>query len=259
VSDPIPLPTYGLGQTQAMLDGLHRDGCVLIPGVIPAPLVEEARRAIDRLEPIHWDMTGETDHYKNVFNRDPFWLQFLDWPGVIDLAEAALRPSCHVIGQTAWRSHPGHRGVGLHLDYLAMELPTESLPADWQIPMFICTAHIFLSDITIDLCPTYVIRGSHRAARRPGRWAYEWNGREPQPVLCNAGDVLFFRSDLWHSGSDNLSGDRTRYLLQVHYSRREFAQHFAPYLGWRFNPEVIARCTERQLRLLGDHPAGAYD
>jgi hypothetical protein len=71
--------------------------------------------------------------------------------------------------------------------------------------------------------------------------------------------VLFFRSDLWHSGSDNLTGDKTRYLLQVHYGRREFAHHFAPYLDWTFNPAVLAAATDRQKRLLGDHEPGAYD
>jgi hypothetical protein len=37
------------------------------------------------------------------------------------------------------------------------------------------------------------------------------------------------------------------------------AQHFAPYLEWRFNPEVVAACTRRQRRLLGEHPQGSYD
>lgn len=81
----------------------------------------------------------------------------------------------------------------------------------------------------------------------------------PQPVLCDAGDVLFFRSDLWHSGSDNLTDEGIRYLLQVHYGRREMANHFAPYLEWRFNPDVLAACTSLQRRLLGDHRQGAYD
>jgi hypothetical protein len=258
-TDPVPLPTFAPGRTLDMLAAMHRDGCVLVPGVVPPDRVSDARRAIDRLTPIHWDFAGVTDHYKTVFNRDPFWLPFLDLSGVIDLAQSCLGANCHVIGQTAWRSHPGHRGVGLHLDYLAMELPPEALATEWPIPMFLCTAHVYLSDITIDLCPTYVIPGSHRAARRPGRWATDWQGRPPQPVLCAAGDVLFFRSDLWHSGSDNLTGDKTRYLLQVHYGRREFAHHFAPYLDWTFNPAVLAAATDRQKRLLGDHEPGAYD
>jgi ectoine hydroxylase-related dioxygenase (phytanoyl-CoA dioxygenase family) len=149
--------------------------------------------------------------------------------------------------------------VGLHLDYLPMELPAKGLPGTFRVPMFLCTAHYYLSDITEDLCPTYVVPGSHRAGRRPGPAEAHWNGRLPQPVLCAAGSVLFFRSDLWHSGSENQTEDQVRYLLQVHYGRREMAQHFAPYFEWRFNPLVVAACNPRQRRLLGEHKQGAYD
>jgi hypothetical protein len=37
------------------------------------------------------------------------------------------------------------------------------------------------------------------------------------------------------------------------------AQHFAPYLEWRFHPDVIAAATPRQRRLLGDHAPGPFD
>jgi hypothetical protein len=253
------LPTYLPGETDRMLEALHVDGFVLITGVLQAAETEVTRKKIDCLQPIHWDFADMTDHFKNVFNRDQFWLSFLDRDGVIDLAEAALGRNCHIIGETAWRSHPMSRGVGLHVDYLPMEWPDRGVPDPIRVPMFVCTAHFYLSAITENLCPTYVIPGSHRAGRRPGRRDAQWNGRLPQPVLCAAGDVLFFRSDLWHSGSENLTTNHVRYLLQVHYGRREIAQHFAPYLEWRFNPEVIASCSPRQRRLLGDHPRGAYD
>jgi hypothetical protein len=253
------LPTHGAADAERMLGALAADGFVLIPGVLSPEEARVAREKIDGLEPLRWDFTGVTDHYKNVFNRDPFWLSFIDRPGVIVLAEAALGDDCHIIGETAWRSHPGHRGVGLHLDYLPMGWPEPGIPDGVQVPMFLCTAHVYLSPQPAELCPTHIVPGSHRAGRKPRRLETHWRGRLPQPVLCDAGDVLFFRSDLWHSGSDNATADRVRYLLQVHYGRREMAQHFAPYLEWRFNPDVIAACSPRQLRLLGDHRQGAYD
>jgi ectoine hydroxylase-related dioxygenase (phytanoyl-CoA dioxygenase family) len=126
--------------------------------------------------------------------------------------------------------------------------------------MHVCTAHFYLSDITAELCPTMIIRGGHKSGRYPQRHnEVTWHGRSAEPVLCRAGDVLFFRSDLWHSGSKNTTADQVRYLLQVHYGRRQMAQHFAPYLQWRFNPAVLAACNKSQLRLLGDHRQGAYD
>lgn len=263
MTDPDPYddrpPACAAGDVARMRAAMHSDGFVLLRGGVPADEIRDARRRIDRLELLPWDFRGATDHYKNVFNRDPYWIRFLDKPGVIDVAEATLGQNCHIIGQTAWRSHPGHRGVRLHLDYLPLEWPEPGVPEDFCLPVFLATAHFYLSPQTVDLCPTHVIPGSHRAGRRPERDETHWNGRTLQPVLCEAGDVLFFRSDLWHSGSDNRTVDQTRYLLQVHYGRREMAQHFAPYFEWRFNPDTLAACNPRQRRLLGDHPQGAYD
>lgn len=246
--------------TAKCLEALHREGFVLLPGVLDGPRIVALRDAIDRLKPQHWDYSGLLDHYKCVFNRDPLWLPFLDLPGVIELAEAALGSDCHIIGQTAWRCHPGFIGLEPHLDYLAMELP-QSVLADsgFTLPMQICTVQIYLDDIDANLCPTLVIPGSHRAGRAPAKGENHWRGRPAQPVLCCAGDALMFRSELWHAGSSNLTADRTRYLLQVHYGRRMVAQKFSPYLHWQFNPQVLAAATPRQRRLLGEHEEAEYD
>lgn len=255
----MPNPPIDPALTAARLLALHQHGYVLLPGVLSAGQIAELRTAIDRLKPQHWDYSGLLDHYKCVFNREPLWLPYLDQPGVIELAEAALGADCHVVGQTAWRCHPGFVGAGLHLDYLVMELPPALLadPA-FELPMQICTAHFYLDDIDLDLCPTLVIPGSHRAGRKPLTGESQWRGLPAQAVLCRAGDVLMFRSELWHAGSSNRT-DRSRYLLQVHYGRRMVAQKFSPYLTWRFAPAVLAACTPRQRRLLGEHEEAEYD
>lgn len=247
-------------ETARHLADLHEWGFVLLPGVLDSERIAAVRAAIDCLQPIHWDYQGLVDdHYKCVFNRDPFWLPYLDLPGVIELAEAALGADCHVIGQTAWRSHPGFVGAELHVDYLAMALP-EALLADptFVLPMQICTAMLYLDDINADLCPTRVIPGSHQSGRTPKAGEDSWRGCHAEPVLCRAGDVLMLRSELWHAGSRNRT-DRSRYLLQVHYGRRMVAQKFSPYLRFRFNPTVLAAATPRQRRLLGEHAAAEYD
>src|SRR5690606_3338212 len=155
--------------------------------------------------------------------------------------------------------HPGFIGADLHIDYLPMQLPASLLDdPHFRLPMQICTAQLYLDDIDADLCPTLVIAGSHRAGRAPEPGENAWRGRAPEAVLCKAGDLLFFCSELWHVGSRNRSG-RSRYLLQMHYGRRMVAQKFSPYLEFRFDPSVLAACSPRQRRLLGDHEAAEYD
>ena len=256
---------YAVYEIDAVLHALDVDGCACIAGAVTPEQCEESMRRIDALEPRHWDETHDAaparrlDRYLNVFNRDAYWLQFLDRPGIIEIAERALGADCHTVGETAWRSHPGFRGEPLHADYTPMHWPEDALPEIVRVPIFVLTVHFYLNEVTADLAPTRVIAGSHRAGRAPASGEASWRGRHALPILAAAGDALVFRSDLWHAGSDNRTAAEVRYLLQVHYGRRETAQHFSPYLDWRFDARVIEAATKRQRRLLGDHQPGAYD
>ena len=160
---------------------------------------------------------------------------------------------------TSWLTGPGRPDQVLHADYQALTLP-EDVMADprVRIPVYIATAHYYLDDLAEEIGPTRFIPGSHRAGRAPdGDTA--WQGREEQSILCNAGDVVIFRSEVWHRGSANRS-DRVRHLLQVSYAQRWIAQRFPPYLNrFQFDPEILAMASGRQRRLLGDHPRGSYD
>ena len=259
--------SHAVYETQAMLDALERDGCALIRDALSETQCARARQMIDTLQPLHWDITvknarekvSRLDRYLCVFNRHPDWLQFIDRPGVIDLAQAALGSDCHIIGMTAWRSHPGYAAEPLHVDYLPLPFDAPILPPELRIPIFIMTVQFYLTDVPADLAPTRVVPGSHRAGRAPNPGETSWQGRPSEVVLAGAGDALAFRSDVWHAGSNNRSARDVRYLLQVHYARREMAQHFSPDLEWRFNLDVIAAATQRQRRLLGAHEPGAYD
>lgn len=244
---------------QRALASFDAQGYLLLKSALGPEEIAWARAGIDRLQPQHWDYTGLVDHFKCVFNREPGWLPYLDRPGVIELMDSLLGEDCHVVGQTAWRCHPGFIGSQIHVDYLPFPVD-ETLLTGGQVtvPAQIVTVHFFLDDIDADLAPTQVVAGSHRAGRAPRADESSWQGSPLTPILCRAGDALLFRSDLWHGGSRNRS-ERSRYLLQVHYGRRMVAQKFSPYVDWQFNPAVIAAATARQRRLLGDHAPAEYD
>lgn len=262
--------TYAQHDTAGQLKGLKEEGYALIPGVISRDQCAAIKAQIDLLKPFGFDRddVGAGSHYKCVFNRSPFWLQYTDYPGVIELAEASMGAECHLIGMSAWRSWPGKGGaaegpLGIHTDEQLFHVDGELLQSGRvELPIMICTAHYYLEDIHIDLCPTWVLPGSHLIGRRAHTVSEaerrHYNGVDIQPVLVRAGDVLFFRSEVWHSGSANRSQE-IRYLLQVHYGHRFMAQKFSPYLDFRFNHEVVSQATPRQRRLLGDHKQSNYD
>jgi hypothetical protein len=267
------LNTIDQYDSDGLVKAIKDEGLAIIPNVLSKEKVHEICAMIDKTveKPLKHDGIGngkDIDHLKCVFNRDPYWLEFLDYPGIIDAVETLMGKNSHIIGMSAWRSPPGSGGKGIHIDQIFTPMKEELLiNNEVELPVFISTLHFYLNDMDIDLCPTWVIPGSHKSGRAPekedsheteeGRM-YTWNGKEEQPVLLNAGDAMLFRSEVWHGGSKNNTTDRTRYLLQVHYAQRGIAQRFPPYLEFKHNPKVLSKATDRQLRLLGKHQIGAY-
>ena len=247
---------------------MEEQGYAYFPGALGANEVAELRRAIEALTPIKESFNRYTTpeaggflskHVNNVFNRDRTFLRYTDYPEVIDLAEALHGDDCHIIGMTGWMTGGGRPDQQLHCDWLPFPLP-EHVLADPQVrmPFFITTAHYYLNEMYEELGPTKLVPGSHRSGHRPDGET-TWKGRGEQSVLCQAGDVVMFRCEVWHRGTANRS-DETRYLLQVHYAQRMITQKFPPYLGrFRFDPDILALATPRQLRLLGDHAQSNYD
>lgn len=272
------IPSLQASDVAGTVKALNEDGLALFPNLISRDKAAEVCGKIDQLTHLENDGNAQNgkaegnDHFKCVFNRDPYWLQFLDMPGVIDSVEALMGDQCHIIGMSAWRSFPGRGRKYIHADQIFVPMDEELLISGRvHLPVFIATLHFYLVDIDIDLCPTWVIPGSHKSGRGPGKNLpsaghyntvhgneTSWNGIDEMPVLCNAGDGMLFRSEVWHGGSKNNTKDRVRYLLQVHYAQRGIAQRFNPYLEFEHNPVVKAAANERQLRLLGKHPIGAY-
>lgn len=264
---PEALPLTAYPDLNGRVRAMETDGYAYLPNVLNAAEIADLRAAMERLTaiPESFDrhaLPGErgflNKSINNVFNRDPLFLSYLDRPGVIELEEAVHGSDCHVIGMTAWLTGPGRPDQRLHTDWLPVSLPEDVL-ADPRVklPIFITTAHYYLDDMYEELGPTRFIPGSHRSGRDP-QGATSWNGIEEQSILCKAGDVVVFRSEVWHRGTANRS-EQTRYLLQVHYSQRMITQVFPPYLNrFQFDPAILARATPRQRRLLGDHPQGNY-
>ncbi len=254
---------------ESQVGALERDGYVYFPSVLDADEIAELRATMDRLEAIpeshDRDETlenGDAFRHKlisNSFNRDPLYLQFLDRSPVIEVVEAAHGDDCHCIGMHSWLTGPGRPDQGLHTDWLPISLPAD-IRSDprVKVPIFITTAHYYLNDMSEELGPTKFVPGSHFSGCSPNG-ATEWNNQGEESILCNAGDVVLFRSEVWHRGAANTSNE-IRYLMQVHYANRMITQKYPPYLNkFQFDASILAQANPRQRRLLGDHRPSNYD
>ena len=174
---PQTLPLIAQPDLASQVNAVERDGYVYLPAVLDARQTAELRAHMDRLQPnpesFDRGLEPERDgfvnrHINNAFNRDPHFVRFLDYPGVIEIAEALHGTGCHVIGMTSWQTGPGRPDQTLHADWQPLELP-EDVMADprVRIPVYISTAHFYLDDMTEELGPTRFVPGSHRAGRAP--------------------------------------------------------------------------------------------
>src|SRR3954467_4040729 len=131
------LPTYDRADTAGLLRALEDDGFALVPGMLDRGELAECRRRVDELRPFAWDRYRGADgtcHFKCVFNRDPYWLRFLDPQGVIEAAEAAMGRDCNIIGMTACRKEPGSGAAdfSMHVDH-ALALPPSPYAIDEEL------------------------------------------------------------------------------------------------------------------------------
>ena len=272
------LPLVAYPNLEEQVEAMERDGYVYFPNVLSDDEIAELSDLSERLEPsaeaFDINLIPEKDgHFQRcinaVFNRDPLFLKYLDKPGLIELVEELHGADCHIVSMHTWAVGPGRPDQQLHADWLPEVMP-EELHADprLQLPLYITTAHFYLDDMTEELGPTKIVPGSHRSGRRPDKQKTDaipdteqgtnWNEVGEQSFLGKAGDCILFRSEIWHRGTANIS-NQTRHTFMVHYSQRMITQKFPPYLHFKFNPEVIARATQRQRRLLGEHVQSAYD
>lgn len=263
------LSLVGFENLEEQVEAMGRDGYAYFPKVLDAEKIAELRHCMDRLEAIPESFDKHSGppeaaffnkSINNAFNRDPLFLQYLDWPGIIELAEAIHGEDCHVIGMTAWMTGPGRPDQTLHTDWQPLSLPQDMMTDPRvKLPIFISTAHFYLDDMTQELGPTNFVPGSHSSGRPPEKGELSWNGGGERSILCQAGDLVIFRCEVWHRGTANTT-DQTRYLLQVHYAKRMITQKYPPYLNkFQFDERILAQATPQQRRLLGDHRPSNYD
>lgn len=257
---------FNAEQNAQIEENLVRDGFAHLPGILTPAEVEAARAAIDRIfddERYRESYNVEGDFIAlRVFETDPFFVDMLTREPIISLAESILGPDCHLMAQNAMRNAPGQAIDSYHVDDTVIFPVPEGVERHdprLRLPVFYFNTLFALTDIpSIEYGPTQFIPGSHYSGRNPDNPLHpNFEGREPVPILCKAGDVYLFNGQGWHRGAPNIS-DRTRYVFGMTFSKRFVAQRFYPYVEYQLPQRVLERADERCKRVLGFHPKGAY-
>lgn len=253
-------------QTAHYLADFHRDGFVVLRGILDASEVEAFKADIDAVfaDP-KWRENGNilADNIAlRLFETSPRFEELLTREPIISLVEEILGNDCHLIAQNVLRNAPGQAIDSFHVDDAVMVPVAEGMDrhdARLQMPVFIVNTMFALTSIpSVEYGPTQYIPGSHYSGRNPNdSQAPTFEDREPVSLLCEPGDVYLFNNQGWHRGAPNTS-DRTRYNVGNAYGRRCMAQRFFPFMNYRMPQHVIDNADERRLRVLGFHKTGAY-
>jgi len=242
------------GYTHAeAVEKMHTDGFVIFRNVLNRDEVAALRAKMDAMggPDEQYDMKDWcfNKHIVTDFTQDANMVEYIDKGGIADVCDTVMG-GCVVSGGSCWITGKG-REMGIHLDGLPVPMPEDLLrDVRVRVPVFSATAHYYLNDMVLELGPTLLIPGSHRAGRPPADESC-WNGHAPRAAMVKAGSVVLFRSEIWHGAAKNTSNER-RYIVQVHYRSMAITRSYGPAgADSDYSDEVLKTATPRQKQLLG--------
>lgn len=258
---------YSQEEIRRVADDFTREGWAVIPGVLTASECEAFRAEIDRIwreVPYDSPEQGYGQYIRvKLFHYSRLLLDHVDYSPVIDVAEAVLGDTCHLIANNCVRNDKTWAITNWHCDEGVLFPLPEGVEHDDRvvIPCFSLNSQWYLSDVGPDDGPTQVVPYSHRAGRQPPKVPEGempvYRGHQGFSAIVRAGDVLLQHAQVWHRGAP-VRSDRTRYLLQYSYGRRSFSQRFHPFVNYQLPPQVVEDATPRRLRILGFHKKGPW-
>lgn len=193
---------------------LDREGYAVLAGIADAASVAAMRSAVDtQLEVARRDLTrkhGGTLHLDDILDSGAAFDGVLTSPRLLAAVAYVLGADFNVFAAGYRGPRPGYGAQALHAD---------DVPLAAGEPYRVVTAIVPLVDFTEHNGATRVVPGSHRdpvrdASAEPG---------QPYPreriVTARAGSAIVFNGHVWHSGTNNASGER-RDALHIVFRRR---------------------------------------
>lgn len=235
----------------AALAELESNGVAVLPGVLSAAQVEEAKSALweaateseRRGIPTHIASLDPNDNNVRVFNLidlDPTFASLISDPTAEAVASGLLGDNFIVSNFTANIARPGSRSMMIHSDQ-GIVVP-EPWTERWSLNIIWC-----LSDVHADNGATRYLPGSHRvqtASEVP-------DDIEDRLVAFEApaGSIVAMDGRVWHTSGANVTESQDRPLLFGYYTK--------PFVRpqWNFSAalgaEVQAACSPAMRYRLG--------
>jgi ectoine hydroxylase-related dioxygenase (phytanoyl-CoA dioxygenase family) len=235
----------------AVLEAFEADGWAILPRVLDAAQVAQARAAlvaaaeasealgyptrIDALDP-----GGRNIRVYDLLERDPVFADLVTHPAVLPYVDALLDHDLSVSNFTANIALPGSGSMNAHNDQSTV------MPEPWPT-RFTMNAIWCLDDVDEGNGATRYLPGSHRFTcfaevpddPKAGMVAWE----------AAAGSVILMDGRLWHTSGANTSADRERAMAFAFYAR-SFLRHQT---NWNrvLSPETRRRLDPQLKEWLG--------
>ena len=226
------------------------EGYVILKGVLSTREIIDLTAVVDQMYDEYLQQPDVKQNAvldrRNVMEENDIFVKLIDHPVTFPIVLELMTPYILLGMSEVTVRPPDLEGKGiLHTDggqaMRQIRVTDSSLPLQIKI-------HYFLTDLhSKDSGNFTVVPGSHK---RP----FPESGFEEGPYLAdavqlcvNAGDAAIFSHALWHGFVANKSADARKTLIYC------YVQQFLRAFDYQAaSAELLARCTARQRRLIGD-------
>lgn len=237
--------------TEAQRRSWGENGYLHVPGAVPSENVAELLRAIDRLQEKYSATDSEKQFHigldrKFVVAEGPVFRDLMDspygFPHVLEIMGPCIQLSMsHALVRPAGNAFEGfvHTDGGQAMQSIRLAAGSRPLQVKVQY---------FLTDVDGEYCGNFLYKKGSHATPFP---VYGGDGRKimggMEQLRVKAGDIAIFASGLWHGATRNESVFDRKSLI---YGYNQMCMR--PYDYAAAPQELLAACTGRQRRLLGD-------
>lgn len=218
-------------------------GYVVIDSLFGRDLARELYDACDALDLVVWNEARSTANERTLL-EDPRFLRVFTASRFIDVLTEIVGDDLQLLDLQLLNFAPRASHVG------AVSTGTREWHTDITFfsdtPVAVNVA-IYLTDMTPEKGPLYVIPGSHRWHREPAGDEVTSQHPDEVEVGVSAGAAVAFDAQLWHTGSKNLSDSARRGLFAYcsHYWVKRMDEYYTRPL-----PTAILESADPRLRQL---------